>query len=185
MPKINEAKMTGTELKAIRESLGLSIQDFAKILNIKYYQHIQAFETGKRSIPNDLEKEIKDLLEEQRDYAGKVCDSLVKKYKNFDTEDFYLILQPSHPEDNAGIRKAYIKMLLRGQPVHLIHLDKDSYTKFREDMELEHNDKTMQLWAHWYYKNQLYLKRKNIIPKEPPRNMFRWQEEIHEWERED
>lgn len=185
MPKINEAKMTGTELKAIRESLSYSLWDMAKLFDMPNYQQLQKYENGTRGIPEDIQIKALQFLETQRKHSAEICDSLVKKYKNFDTEDFYLILQPSHPEDNAGIRKAYIKMLLKGQPVHLVHLDKDSYTKFREDMELEHNEKTMQLWAHWYYKNQLYLKRKNIIPKEPPRNMFRWQEEIHEWERED
>lgn len=185
MPKINKATMTGTEFRAIREEMGLSQSDLAKILGIRHYTMLQRFETGEASIPDTMEEEIKEIYKKQRERTGALADKIVRQYKNFDTEDFYLILQPSHPEDNAAIRKAYLKMVLKGQPVHMVHLDKDSYDRFIKDTGLEHNEKTMQIWADWYYKNQFYLKRKNIIPKEPPRNMFRWQEEIHEWERED
>lgn len=114
MPKINKATMTGTEFRAIREELGLSQTELAKILNIRHYTMLQRFETGEASIPESLEEEIKNIMADHRQRTGALCDKIVRQYKNFDTEDFYLILQPSHPEDNAGIRKAYIKMLLKG-----------------------------------------------------------------------
>ena len=174
--------MTGAEFKAIREELGLNLHEMAKLLNIKHYTMLQRFENGEASIPDSLEQEIIDMIDYQQRRTGEVRDKVIKQFKHFDTEDFYLILMPSQPENNAGLRKAFIKMRLKGQPVHLLYFNPESYNKFKEDTGLEHSDRTLQLWADWYYKNQLYLKRKNIQPKEEPRNTFRWQEESHVWD---
>lgn len=145
---IDTNRFTAFEVITIRKSLYLSQTEFANLLGVK--QQVVARWEKENYSPNTTKR-----CKIARLYESIYKQAMVFVAKNWAKEEVFFVVYPENIEDTSAKRIAYVHLMRKNVPTHLIIFDEQDYKKTYFGID---RPSVRTTWAKDYYKSKRYIK---------------------------
>lgn len=153
--------MTGADLKTLRESLNLSAQELADILDIKAERSVRRWEDGSRAVPDDVAETVLEL----EDFVESLSKAWAKEMPRTPSKSAMVLLRYESAEvfqryQGQSIPYAYphrfhsaalgrlAREMRRGSRVlSIVSMDPEAYEAWRFQLGLEDDSSSRTKWA--------------------------------------